>query len=196
MFAPWGHCVDAVPAQGGPPASVRIGLAPWAGHSLGSALSSPPATCCTQTPAQTAAAAHGIAACAACSRAGGAPQRPRKQLLSAAWRAPRQCHIMIVRRPLRPPLSRGGFISPGTAHGCAATRSMCSSVDVHCTNLHGSSHDAVSWTTQYHHREVTRATRPLWPVNTTRRARGELCPFHREAHHVCACRRVGTGVHG
>ena len=27
---------------------------------------------------------------------------------------------------------------------------------------------AVSWTTQCHHREVTRATRPLWPVNTTR----------------------------
>ena len=58
MFAPWAHCVDAVPAQGGPPASVRIGLAPWAGHSLGSALLSPPATCCTQTPAQTAAAAQ------------------------------------------------------------------------------------------------------------------------------------------
>ena len=58
MFAPWAHCVDAILAQGGPPASVRTGLALWAGHSLGSALLSPPATCCTQTPAQTAAAAQ------------------------------------------------------------------------------------------------------------------------------------------
>ena len=61
--------------------------------------------------------------CAACSRVGGAP---RKQPLSAALRAPRQCQIMIVRRPLRPPLWHGGFISPVTARDCAVTHSMCS----------------------------------------------------------------------
>ena len=34
--------------------------------------------------------------------------------------------IMIVRRPLRPPLWHGGFTSPVTARDCAVTHSMCS----------------------------------------------------------------------
>ena len=37
---------------------MRVGLAPWVGHSLGGALLIPPAPCFTQTRAQTAAAAQ------------------------------------------------------------------------------------------------------------------------------------------
>ena len=88
------------------------------------------------------------------------------------------CPSAIAFGSLQSGATQAAFTADDIANRCALRRARVTAPHA-CGDL-GCARDD--------HREATGAPRPLWPVNTTTwRARGEMCPFPGDAHHMFFC---------